>query len=216
MAAATPKETPVASAKKSLSNLKQKLVGPLPIEYLPADPLNPPKLRTNASVPVLRDKTSIPRLQPDEPVDLFEPCLLPLSPRAAWDANNVPDGPRFMSMEEADEVDGTQIIPRSKHYTVKVKMPTVWGVSPSRTKKRRRQAPPRDPRPMRIIKAVKRQPEMVKSKCKDVFRGFVQKAIAKRMDGCVRALQTEALEEQKPVENVEVCIDHLALIYIRQ
>lgn len=200
MSAATPKETPVASAKKSLSNIKQKLVGSLPVEYLPAEPLNPPTLRTNTSVPVLRDKTSIPRLQP--PPVLSRPRLLPLSPRAANDSSVV-DGPRFMFMEDADEVDGTEVIPRSKHYVLRVKMPTVWGVPPSR-KKRRRKAPPRDPRPMRIIKFLKRQPEGINRKCKGVFRGFVQKAMAKRLNGCVRALQTEAIEEQNPVENVEV------------
>lgn len=200
LTAATPKETPVASAKKSLSNLKQKLVGPLPIEYLPAEPLNPPKLRTNKSMPALRDKTSLPRLRPEEDDEddyydnLFQPSPLPLSPGAASSDAKNGTGPRFMSMEEAGEVNATQVIPRSKHYVVRVKMPTVWGVPPSR-KKRRRKAPPRDPRPLRIAKALKRQPELFKSKCKGVFRGFVQKAMEKRLNGCVRALQAEVVEE---------------------
>lgn len=198
----TPKETPVASAKKSLSNLKQKLVGPLPIEYLPAEPINPPKLRTNKSMPALRDKTSIPRLRPGEDEDdedIFRSLPLPLSPRGDSDAKSVADEPRFMSMEEAGEVNGTQVIPRSKHYVVRVKMPTVWGVPPSR-KKRRRKAPQRDPRPLRIAKALKRQPELFKSKCKGVFRGFVQKAMEKRLNGCVRALQAEVVEEPEDQE----------------
>lgn len=81
-------------------------------------------------------------------------------------------------------------------------MPTVCGVPPSRTKKRR-VAPPRVSRPMRIVKALG-HPNRLKKKCKGMVKSFVQKKLAQRLNRCIRAFQVEAEEEQKPLENIEV------------
>lgn len=193
-------QLPKAKSSKSFSNLRKKLIGDDSPKYLPPEPINPPRLRTNSSGPMLRDKTSIARSQPRTP---SKPLRLPLSPGASDDPNAV-QGPRFMSMEQATDIASVHYIPSCKYNIPRAKMPTVWGVAPSRTKKRRL-APKRVSRPTRILKAL-RHSDRFKKKCKGAFEGFARTKMLKHLHGCIRASQTQAQaqEEQKPLENVEV------------
>lgn len=109
-----------------------------------------------------------------------------------------------MSMEQATDIASVHYIPSCKYNIPRAKMPTVWGVAPSRTKKRRL-APKRVSRPTRILKAL-RHSDRFKKKCKGAFEGFARTKMLKHLHGCIRASQTQAQaqEEQKPLENVEV------------
>lgn len=185
--------------KKSFPNLRKASgsTPEAPRKLSPPPPPSNPRSRKREPVPMLTDRTSAPRLKdrstsasvPRTP----KPPRLPLSPAPPGSPRAL-EGPRFMSLAQAEGIETVEYRPRPK-YTTMPKYPTIMGVTPTRLQPKPVAEVRREPRPMRVLKALK-NPDMVRKKWKGTVKNFMRMRVMKRLNGCMRALHAEAKEIQ--------------------